>query len=67
MGAEGEVHGCLVAASATALQNTPESVPGPPSSSADQRLERLGDPRLEGQQTLLATLCDGALSAFHFV
>ena len=66
MGAEEEVHGCLVAASATTLQNTPESVPGPPSSPTDQRLERLGDPRLEGQQTLLATLCVGTLSASSF-
>ena len=55
-----------LAASATALKNTPETVPGPPSSPTDQRLEGLEGPRVAGSHLLLATLSVGTLSAFSF-
>ena len=56
---------CQLPASATALQNTPENVPGPPSSPTDQRPEGLEGPRVEGQDPLLAALSAGTLSQ-HF-
>lgn len=57
---------CQLPASATALQNTPENVPGPPSSPTDQRPEGLEGPRVEGHDPLLAALSAGTDLAVLF-
>ena len=72
MEAGGEVWGCFclgpcqLPASVTALQNTPENVPGPPSSPTDQRPEGLEGPRVEGHDPLLAALSAGTELAVLF-
>lgn len=57
---------CQLAASATALQNTSENVPGPPSSPTDQRPEGLEGPRVEVHDPVLAALSAGTDLAVLF-